>query len=108
MVLASRWLAAPRRQGASLSPILPRRRVLQLASAAAASLALPALAAWPERPIKIVVTFPPGGASDIVARSLGEQLATKLGQAIVIDNRPGAGGSVGGLVVAQAPADGYT
>jgi len=91
-----------------MSPILPRRRVLQLASAAAASLALPALAAWPERPIKIVVTFPPGGASDIVARSLGEQLATKLGQAIVIDNRPGAGGSVGGLVVAQAPADGYT
>jgi len=89
-------------------PVLPRRRVLQLASAAAASLALPARAAWPERPIKIVVTFPPGGASDIVARSLGEQLATKLGQAVVIDNRPGAGGSVGGLVVAQAPADGYT
>ena len=87
---------------------LARRRFLQLASAASASLALPALAAFPDRPIKIVVTFPAGGASDIVARSLGEQLATKLGQAVVVDNRPGAGGSVGGQVVAQAPADGYT
>ena len=87
---------------------LARRRFLQLASAGAASIALPALAAFPDRPIKIVVTFPAGGASDIVARSLGEQLATKLGQPVVVDNRPGAGGSVGGQVVAQAPADGYT
>jgi tripartite-type tricarboxylate transporter receptor subunit TctC len=85
-----------------------RRRFLQAASAGAAAVALPALAAWPERPIKIVVTFPPGGASDIVARAMSDQLAAKLGQAVVVDNRPGAGGSVGGLVVAQAPADGYT
>jgi tripartite-type tricarboxylate transporter receptor subunit TctC len=91
-----------------MTPTLSRRRLLQWACAGAASVALPALAAWPDKPIKIVVTFPPGGASDIVARVLGEQLAPKLGQAIVIDNRPGAGGSVGGLVVAQAPADGYT
>lgn len=85
-----------------------RRQVLRGLGAGAAAIALPALAAWPEKPIKIVVTFPPGGASDIVARQLGEQLATKLGQAIVIDNRPGAGGSVGGLVVHQAAPDGYT
>ena len=91
-----------------MSPTLPRRRFLQLASAGAASVAWPALAAWPERPIKIVVTFPAGGASDIVARTMAEQLATRLGQAVVVDNRPGAGGSVGGLVVTQAPADGYT
>ena len=85
-----------------------RRRFLQAVSAGAASVALPAFAAWPERPIRIVVTFPAGGASDIVARAMGEQLGGKLGQPVVVDNRPGAGGSVGGLAVAQAPADGYT
>ncbi|MES2977508.1 MAG: tripartite tricarboxylate transporter substrate binding protein [Pseudomonadota bacterium] len=85
-----------------------RRSALKFLAAGAASTALPALAAWPEKPIKIVVTFPAGGASDIVARVMAEQLGKKLGQAVVVDNRPGAGGSIGGLVVAQAPADGYT
>ena len=66
------------------------------------------MAAWPEKPIKIVVTFAAGGASDIVARIMAEQLSQKLGQPVVVDNRPGAGGSVGGLLVSQAPADGYT
>ncbi|SFM28270.1 tripartite tricarboxylate transporter substrate binding protein [Variovorax sp. OV329] len=87
---------------------LTRRGAICALGAGAASLALPAFAAWPERPIKIIVSFPAGGASDIVARVLGEQLARKLGQPVVIDNRPGAGGSVGGLAVVGAPADGYT
>jgi tripartite-type tricarboxylate transporter receptor subunit TctC len=85
-----------------------RRRFLQAAAAGAAAASLPAFAAYPDKPIRIVVTFPAGGASDIVARVLAEQLAGKLGQAVVVDNRPGAGGSVGGLAVTQAAADGYT
>ncbi|MFT4267454.1 MAG: tripartite tricarboxylate transporter substrate binding protein [Xenophilus sp.] len=86
-----------------------RRGALRLlAAAGAASLGLPALAAWPERPIKIVVTFPPGGSSDILARVVGEQLTKKLGQPVVVDNRPGAGGTIGGMAVASAAPDGYT
>lgn len=85
-----------------------RRRMLQVLSACVAGLTLPARAAWPDKTVRIVVTFPPGGASDIVARVMAEQLARKLGQPVVVDNRPGAGGSVGGALVAQAPADGYT
>jgi len=64
--------------------------------------------AWPSRPIRIVVVFPPGGASDIVARVLAEVIAPRLGGRIVVDNRPGAGGTIGALHVAQQPADGYT
>jgi tripartite-type tricarboxylate transporter receptor subunit TctC len=93
---------------ASLRTAASRRTFLKTAAAGAAAASLPAFAAWPEKPIKIVVTFAAGGASDIVARVMAEQLGGKLGQSVVVDNRPGAGGSVGGLVVTQAPADGYT
>jgi tripartite-type tricarboxylate transporter receptor subunit TctC len=86
---------------------LSRRDLLGAGAAGAASLALPAWAAYPDKPIRVIVTFAPGGASDIVARVIGDQLGKKLGQVIVVENRPGAGGSVGGTVVAQAPADGY-
>jgi tripartite-type tricarboxylate transporter receptor subunit TctC len=87
---------------------LTRRDCLRLAAGAGASLALPALAAWPEKAITLVVTFAAGGASDIVARVIGEQLAKKLGQAVIVDNQPGAGGSIGGTAVARAAPDGYT
>ena len=63
---------------------------------------------WPRQTIKMIVTFPPGGSSDIVARVLSPLLAEKLGQSIIIDNRPGAGATIGAKIVADAPADGYT
>ena len=65
-------------------------------------------AQWPSKPIKWVVPFPPGGAMDVIARTLGEKAGSTLGQPFVIENRPGAGGNIGADAVAKSPADGYT
>ena len=65
-------------------------------------------AAYPEKPIRIVVTFAAGGASDIVARAISDSLAKAMGQPVIVDNKPGAGGTLGGLDVVRSPADGYT
>lgn len=64
--------------------------------------------AWPERPIKLVVPYPAGGAADQTARMVAVQLGERLGTQIVVDNRPGAGGSIGAAAVAKAPPDGHT
>ena len=88
---------------------MQRRHVLQAAAAGVASLALPSFAqAWPARPIKLVVPFPAGSSPDIIGRLVAEPLAQALGQPIVVDNRPGAGGNVGTGAVAKAEPDGYT
>ncbi|TFZ01329.1 Bug family tripartite tricarboxylate transporter substrate binding protein [Ramlibacter rhizophilus] len=65
-------------------------------------------AGWPSKPIRVVVTFPPGGSTDAVVRMLVPRLSEKLGQQVIVDNRPGAGGNVGLSLVAKAPPDGYT
>ncbi|HEY1325741.1 MAG TPA: tripartite tricarboxylate transporter substrate binding protein [Casimicrobiaceae bacterium] len=67
-----------------------------------------ARAAYPDRPIHLIVPFAPGGGNDTIARLVGDGLAKELGQPVVVDNRPGAGGIVGAEAAARAPADGYT
>jgi tripartite-type tricarboxylate transporter receptor subunit TctC len=90
---------------------LPRRNFLHLAANAAA---LPAVSrfAWaesyPSRQVRIIVGFPAGGPSDIIARLIGQWLSERLGQPIIVDNRPGAGGNIGTEIVVRARPDGYT
>ena len=64
--------------------------------------------AWPERPVRVIVPFPASGATDLVARVVAQRVSTDLGQQMVIDNKPGAGGTIGAAEAAKAPADGYT
>ncbi|QRQ85599.1 tripartite tricarboxylate transporter substrate binding protein [Cupriavidus oxalaticus] len=84
-------------------------RAAALVLAASLSFAAPAAhAAYPDRPIRWIVPFPSGGAMDNIARTLGEDMSRTLGQSIVVENRPGAGGNIGAELVARSPADGYT
>jgi tripartite-type tricarboxylate transporter receptor subunit TctC len=90
---------------------MQRRSALLALSALAplAALPLPAAAqAWPAKPLRLVIPFPAGGATDIVGRLLAQKLGAALGQQVVIDNKPGAGGTIGADLVAKAPADGHT
>jgi tripartite-type tricarboxylate transporter receptor subunit TctC len=93
-----------------------QHRSIPRALLAAALLAVPALglaqpataAAWPSKPVRFIVAFAPAGPADIIARQLGQKLSEVFGQSVVIENRPGAGGSVASAVVARAEPDGYT
>jgi tripartite-type tricarboxylate transporter receptor subunit TctC len=89
---------------------LNRRRLLRLAPlAAAATFPLPALAqSWPSRPIRFIVPFPAGGSTDIIARIMAQWLTTRLGQSVVVENKPGGGTNIAVQAVVNAPPDGYT
>jgi tripartite-type tricarboxylate transporter receptor subunit TctC len=91
--------------------MLVRRRLLKLAGAVAALAAAPKLVAadnYPTRPLRWIVPFPAGGSTDLIARLLGEWLAQKLGQPVIIENKPGAGTNIGVQAVVNAAPDGYT
>jgi tripartite-type tricarboxylate transporter receptor subunit TctC len=89
-----------------MSSLLPRRAVL---AAPLAALARPALAQdYPARTITFIVGYAPGGASDIIARSIGDEITKATGRSVVVDYRPGGGGGIAGDMVARARPDGYT
>jgi tripartite-type tricarboxylate transporter receptor subunit TctC len=90
---------------------LPRRRFLHLAAGAAVLAAAPRVAraqAYPTRPVRIVVPYPPGIAPDTVSRLVAQSLSLQLGQQFIVDNRPGGASNIGTELVVRAPADGYT
>ncbi len=90
--------------------MLNRRHLLQVmgASAVAGATPLSFAAGYPEKPIRLVCPWAPGGAVDVLARALAQHIAPELGQQVVVDNKGGAGGMIGSAEVARAPADGYT
>src|SRR5258708_7619115 len=84
-------------------------RLGKMLMAVAVAMATPVCAAdWPARAVRIVVPFPAGGATDVLTRLLSQRLATELNAPFVVENRGGAGGNIGGAVVAGSPSDGYT
>jgi Uncharacterized protein conserved in bacteria len=88
-----------------------RRRILRgvrsLAAAAGLMLAFGAQAAYPDKPIQLIISFPPAGATDVLARYVGQALSVELGQPVVVNNRPGAGGAIGLVAAARSAPDGY-
>ena len=103
--------SAPRGNERRLVTQHPRRRILSLAAGAAALPAVSRMAwaqAYPTRPVRIIVGFPPGGGTDITARLMGQWLSERLGQPFIIENRVGAAGNIATEAVVRAPADGYT
>src|SRR5260370_35430935 len=95
-----------RKKGGKL--MLTRRRLLAVSAAWLLGAAVAAAQEWPQRPVRMIVPFGPGGGADIIGRIVAQSLQEKLGQPVVIENRPGAGGTLGNEAVARADKDGYT
>src|SRR6187551_655972 len=87
--------------------MIHRRRVV-LGVAASLAAARSIAQTFPARPLMLVVPYPPGGPGDLMARSVGQVVAERLGQPVLVENRPGAGGQIAGTALVRAPADGYT
>ncbi len=85
-----------------------RRRVLSTLAIVALAAATQAHAAWPDKPVRLVIPFPPGGPTDALGRQLAQALSTSLGQSVVVDNKAGGNSAIGSDLVSKAPADGYT
>src|SRR5437868_10122478 len=105
---AHSWKSASRSSRASKPEKARGETMLRIIAAVVAALSLPALAAWPERPIKLLIGYAPGGSTDVVARVIQPKLGEKLGQPVIIENKPGAAGDFAAELMLQSAPDGYT
>ena len=92
----------------SRSPPTKRFIAAALATVFFAGPVLAQASAYPAKPVRLVVACPPGGSADLLSRVIAEDVSQRLGQAIVVENKPGANGNIAANIVAKAPADGYT